>query len=67
VHPPHQQVGVELAGPGFAELPASAPLADAEHDRTEVPAGLGEHVGVVDVLDDAGRLQLAETSGQQRP
>ena len=65
VHPPHQQLGVELVGVGVAERPLRAPLAQAEHDRFELAAGVGEQVLVAEPLDEPGPLELAQPLGQQ--
>jgi hypothetical protein len=35
VHPPNEQLGVELLRLWFAEHPTRAPLAESEHDRFE--------------------------------
>jgi hypothetical protein len=67
VHPPHQQLGIELLGAGVAEPVAGTPLGQAQDHGPEVQAGLGELVAVIGAADDLRRLQLAEAAGQQRP
>ena len=61
VHPPHQQLRVELVVAGVAELPAGAPLAESEDQGTQLLPRTGEEVVIAYVVDDAGVLQLVSS------
>ena len=66
VHPPDEQLRVELVRQGVAEHPLGAPLRQAEDDRLEGPARGGQHVVRPRALDDAEALEMAQALGQQR-
>ena len=65
VHPPHEQLGVELPLLGIAERPFRTPLTEAENDRLEVAAGLGEQILGLDTLDKPGPLELTKALREQ--
>jgi hypothetical protein len=56
--PPHEHLGVELLGSVVAKGVAGTPFRQAEDERAEVLASLGQLVAVVGAPHEAGSNQL---------
>ena len=67
VHPPDEQLRVELVGLGVTEHPPGAPLRHAEDEGLEGTSRRREHVPRARPLDDAEALEVAQSLGQQGP
>jgi hypothetical protein len=65
VHPPDQQLGVELLLARVAEDPAGSPTAQRHQHPLEVAAALGHEVPAADPLHQALPLEGPQPLGQE--
>ena len=60
VHPPDQELGVQLFRCRVAECPSGTPPPEVEQDRLELLAGVGQQILAAETFDEPRPLELAQ-------